>query len=790
MLDRNSPSGRHSPGHAIEPGHMSSVARPYGPWQNSYGYDLEDEAGEGFNPLDILRYLFKYRWLVAIALVLGITSGHVMTWMQTPQYQASVKIEVTPPSAKVFQDLEVVSQGSDASNLFTEMEKVKTRAIAQRVVFALGLAENPSFLFPAPHFALSNLIARAFGHTTKPDISSYSPEQREAIAIDRVRSNIHVRRIGATNILRISYNDQNPELASQVANQVAESFVNQRIDQTTETTDLARQFIEEQVTQVKDRLQSSERALVNYAKQEGVTITGDETSLIAARIDEINSSLSHAIQQRLDYSRLVKQIDAGRGASLPQVLESEGIQNLNEQVATLSAEYQQKLSMFKPGFPEMQQIQARIGELRKQIDEAIEVVTANIRLQEEEVIAREADLRSKLAELELEQVAFQDKSIQYTILQREVESNRSQYDSLIAKLNDIGVGSELRQRNAVIVDSAVPPGGPFAPRLSSNLTQSLLFFAIAAAALIYLLELLHNTFSNPDQLETTLKVPVLGVLPKANEAEIADQLSTPQSALSEAYRSLRTSIQFTGVDGCPRSILVTSSGPSEGKSTTAFKLARDFGALGMQVLLIDADLRKPSLHYFFGCDNLIGLSNLLTNTARKEDWKRLFRRTRFSNLTLLTAGTIPPNPSDILSSPKMTMLYQACVARYDVVIIDGPPVMGLSDAPILARLMEGVLFVVSANQIPRKSATISLKRLQSVGAHVFGVAFSKFAPKSFEYNYGYAPSREYGAYGYGEIGSTDGTLDRKQVASKNIVETIIIRMRRAGDVLRSRIDRI
>jgi len=789
MLDRNSPN---SPSHVIKPGYQSHVTGTYGPWQDENRYGLDDEGtGHGFGPVDIIRYLFKYRWLVAIAVVLGVMAGFVVTWMQTPQYQASVKIEVTPPSAKVFQDLEVVSQSADARSLFTEMEKLKTRALAQRVVFALGLADNPDFLFPAPHFALSNLFARAFGRDLDHNIRNYSPERREAIAVNRVRGNISVRRIGATNILSISYRNQNRELSSQVANQIAESFINERIDQTSETSDLARQFVVEQVAQVKDQLQTSERALVEYAKQEGVTLTGDETSLIASQIAQINTALSQAIQERLNYSRLARQIEAGRGASLPQVLESDGIQKLNENLANLSAEYRQKLAMFKPGFPEMQQLQARITELRSQIEGATEVVTTSILLKEREAIEKEADLRSKLTELEAEQVAFQDKNIEYTILKREVDSNRSHYDSLIGKLNQIGVGSELKQRNAVIIDAAAPPGGPFAPRLSSNMTQSLLFFIIAVAAIIYLLELLHNTFSSPDQLETSLKVLVLGVVPKASENEIADQLSDPKSALSEAYRSLRTSLQFTGVDGCPRSILVTSSGPAEGKSTTAFKLARDFGAVGMQVLLIDADLRKPSMHYFFGTDNLIGLSNLLTNTARREDWKRLFRRTRFSNLTLLTAGTIPPNPAELLSSAKMTMLYQACIARYDVVIIDGPPVMGLSDAPILTRLVEGALFVVSANQIPRNTAVTALKRLRMVGGQVFGAAFSKFVPKTFEYNnYNYRYMAEQSVYGDNQIELTDGTRDRKQVVSKNIVETILVRMRRAGHILRGRLDGI
>jgi capsular exopolysaccharide synthesis family protein len=784
MLDRNNQN--QLPG-IRDPREMAA----YAPWHGAYGYGPEvEEASDGFKPLVLLHYLVKYRWLIALLFAVGLVSGVVVTWMQTPKYQATSRLEIMVPSAKVFRDLEVISESADYRSFLTAREKLKSRSVAQRVVFELGLANKADFLFPAPQFALSNLFARAFGWSTDEKLENYTPQVRENIAIGHVRAGLSVELINNTSLLAISFRNQIPKYAKSVANQVATSFINQRVDQNDETSGLARQFIEEQVVQVKQRLQTSEQALVDYAKKEGITVTSEEISLIATNIEQINSALSTAIQERLDYSRTVEQVEAGRGASLPEVLESTGIQNLRQQVAELSAEYKQNLALFKPGYPEMQQLQAQIGELKSQIKEAIEVVTGSIRLKQKEAIGKEADLRAKLTELEGEQSVFQDKNIKYTILKREVDSYRSQYESLIAKMNEVGVGSELRQQSAAIVDAAVVPGAPFSPRLSVNLLKALALFMAIAAAIIYILELLNNTFSNPDQIESELKVPVLGIVPRIEESEIADQLANQKSGMSEAYRSLRTSLQFTGTDGSPRSVLITSSQPSEGKSTTAFKLAQDFGALGMQVLLIDADMRKPAQHYFFGTDNTIGLSNLLTNTARKEDWKRLFRRTRYANVTLLTAGTIPPNPADLLSSPKMTMLYQACISRYDIVIIDSPPVMGLSDAPILTRLVEGVLMVVSANQVPRKSTAAALKRVKSVGGQVFGAAFSKFASKKFEYSYNYKYMSEQYIYGDDNRNLNGETSGGRDANSKNPAETMRNRMRRAGGILRGRLDRI
>jgi capsular exopolysaccharide synthesis family protein len=277
---------------------------------------------------------------------------------------------------------------------------------------------------------------------------------------------------------------------------------------------------------------------------------------------------------------------------------------------------------------------------------------------------------------------------------------------------------------------------------------ALALFLLIAAAIIYVIELLNNTFSSPEQIEKELGLPVLGILPMVDDKTLGDSISDQKSGLSEAHRSLRTSLQFSGAEGTPRTLLVTSSEPSECKSTTTFKLAQDFASLGTRVLAIDGDLRKPNLHRLFAMPNTIGLSNLLTNTVRKDDMPGLIRPTRFPNVFVLTSGTIPPNPADLLSSPRMAMIINNLGARFDLVIVDAPPVVGLSDAPILSRLTEGTLMVVSTNQVTRKSAKAALKRLRSAGANVIGAAMSRFAVNKFDYNYSYKyMNSQYYTYG-------------------------------------------
>lgn len=754
MLDRTSqfpkPARANAQGslEAFYEGHRGAAAA---------GHDLPDQ--DGFSPLRLFAYIVQYRWLIVIFVAAGLVSGLVATAMQTRKYQATAQLEVLVPSARVFQDLEVMSEAGDMRAFQTAREKLRSRSLAQRVVFQLGLTEKPEFLFPVPDFSVANIFYRAFGIGMRGSIDDLTPEQRELIAVARVMNGLSVSLVPNTSLLSISFHDQVPATAAAVANQAAQSFIDQRVDQTGETSDLARRFIQDQVAQVKERLQTSEQELVDYARNQGITTTGEERSLISANIESLNSALAAAIQERLDYGRLVAQLNAGRGPSMSQVLENEGLAGLRGKITELSGEYQQKLALFKPGFPEMQQLQAQMRELRKLHADGVNTIIESIRLKYRETVQKEADLRQKMREMETQQVSFNDKNIKYTILKREVDSSRTLYDGLIAKLNDVGVSSELRTQSAAIADFAVTPTVPYSPRLSLNMALALGLAIALSAAIIYLRELMNNTFTTTEQIERELGLAVLGILPLVDERTVTNVLAEQRSGLSEAYRSLRTSLQFSGADGTPRTLLVTSSEPSEGKSTTAFKLGQDFGVLGARVLVIDADLRKPNLHRLFGLDNTIGLSNLLTNTVRREDLAEIFRPTRHPNVRVLTSGTVPPNPADLLSSPRMAMILNRLGKRFDLIVLDGPPIVGLSDAPTLSRLAEGTLMVVSTKQVTRKSARTAMKRLRAAGAIVVGAAMSRFSVEKYGYMYAQAYMNDQ-YYTYGDSSpKLEGTSD-------------------------------
>lgn len=707
----------------------------------------EAEEENGFDPLKLLWFVVHYRWLIAVCLIVGLISGVVLTMLQTPLYRAAANLEIVTTGAKVIQDLEAVVQTSDMRTFENARVKMKSRDLARRVVYELNLSEDETFLAPTPTFSLSNLINRALGTSREADIEGLTPEQREARAVGLVQANLAIALVRNTSILNISFSHASPEHAAMVANQVARSYIDQTVDKTSETSDLARQFIQEQVIETKAKLQESEAALVAYAKEAGITVTGSDASLISENISKINAALGQAIQDRLDAQRDVEQVRAGNAGSLPQVFESESIQTTKQKIAELRATYQEKLNTLKPGFPEMIRLSSQIGELQKQVDAEVASIARAVEIKFEQSKEKETALKEELAQLEAEQSTFQDKNIQYTILKREVDSNRSQYDTLINKLNEVGVGSELRSSNASIVDLAVMPGRPYTPNMNRNLMLAMVLFAAFAAGIIYLLELMNNTFAVPDQIESELKLPVLGVIPFVDQEELHNAFSDNKSSVSEAYRSLRTSIQFTGTENAMRTILVTSSEPSEGKSSTAYKLACDFAALGKRVLIVDADLRKPRMHRIFNISNTMGLSNLLSNVVRKGDVSSLFQVTSVPNVTVLSSGTIPPNPVDLLMSSRMGLTLSYCAKQYDLVIVDSPPVMGLSDSPILSRQMDATLLVVAAKQVTRKAAKTALARLNAAGGNVVGAAFTRFAVDKLDYNYAYR-YMQYNYYSY------------------------------------------
>ena len=710
----------------------------------------EDERDHfTFNPVQLFWYVVHYRWLIAAFALCGIVASLFITWSTTPLYRAGTTVEILTSGVKALEEFETVAALNDLRTLKTQRTKILSRDLARRVVFELGLADNDAFIAPTASISVFNLLNRAFGIANRRDVSELAPEERLAIATEAVADGLDASFIRNTAVMNVTFTHPDPELAARVVNQVAVSFIDQAVDQRSSSSNLARQFIQEQVIETKTKLEASERDLLAYAEAEGILLDADENSLIQSNIISTNTAIAEATQELFGAERYVEQIAAGGADTLPEVFESPSIQATKEKIAELRATYQEKLATLKPGFPEMRRLDAQIREMTAQMNAEIASIANSVKLRAEQLAQKRAVLQAELASLEQKQAEFQRKNVRYTILKREVDSNRTQYESLIAKLNDVGVGADLRNASAAVVDAAVRPNAPFTPRLSLNMLIGL-FAALGLSALaVYIMELLNNTFAIPDQIESDLKLPVLGIIPAVAPSEIEAVSEDPNSAYSESYRTLRTSMQFTSADDSSKVYVVTSAEPSEGKSATVFKLSQEFAALGKRVLVIDADLRKAKMHRLFKTDNMVGLTNLMTNIPRSNVETPVFRKTRDPRIEFVAAGTLPPNPANLLASERMGTILKFCANRYDMVLIDAPPVMGLADAVILSRYADATLLVVSAKQVKRRAVKDAVKRLSSASANLIGVAMTKFDVSRLDYNYAYRYMR-YNYYSYAD----------------------------------------
>ena len=681
-----------------------------------------------------------YRWLIVGVVTVCLLGAAVYTSFQTPLYQSRVDIEILGSYSGAVKDFEVVGESRIArvAGVVNAVQKLRTRSLARRVVYELNLTEQPDFFMPQKKSSLGNIVRRALGQSPGQRTIPQDIAVREERAIRTLLAGLSAANKRQSSIVNITFTHSSPKFTHLVVNQVAESFIELTIDQKVDASRKVRTFVEDQVAITKDQLTQAERALNAYAKTIDFAEVGDEPSLLASRIASVNDALNNTVQERLEMRLIVEQINQGKAVSLPEVIDNKAIQLLKSRIAELQFTYQEKLGVYKPDFPEMVQRRAQIDELQNQLLEEIAIISDSFFIRLQQIEQREESLRSELKRLAENQQDYREKNVEYTILKREVDSKRAQYDSLITRLNAVGIGAELRNAEATILALAVAPNGPFSPRPASNIATGFAIGLILSGAIIYVLQLLGNTFTSPEQVTDELGSPLLGIIPFTEYDDDPTVQSDDLAAFDESYRSLRTAIEFSVLGGKITTLAVTSSEPSEGKSVTAFKLAEGFALLGKKVLLIDADLRRPKLHKWMGRGNTLGLSSLLAGSLSEEEEADLLTPAENENLTFLSAGIIPPNAADLLASEEMARLLKKSLEKFDLVLVDTPPVMGLADALAVTRHTSATVFVVATRQAKRTAVSAALKRLREGGANVVGVALTKFRVAKWDYGTSYS----------------------------------------------------
>lgn len=715
--------------------------------ESAYAAPRVEEVG-----IDLRKYLwllFKHRWLILGSAGVFFCVGLAVTFLTTPVYRASTTVQIKRdvPNITDVQSLDPVAQSNNDAEFYqTQYELLQSHSLAERVVTDLGLQDDPAFLAVGNSSTLLRLRGWLFGKG--PDTTSAAADiaARQRSAADRLLANLKVEPVRNSSIVRLSYDSPNRKLAQAIANAVANAYITLSLERRYDASTYARTFLQDRLQELKQKLEDSEKQVVSYAEAQHIVGDGQKQTMAQSNLEAANQDLAKAATDRLRAELLWQQVKSTDGLGLPQILDDKTIQALRATRADLANQYQNKLSFFKPAYPELKQLKAQIDSLDRQIQTEVGLVKDSIKAQYDDAVSAEQSLSEQVEKLKADVTDFQKRNIEYTTLQREVDTNQQLYDGLLQRYKEIGVAGGVGTNNISVVDKAELPLAPHSPSLLRNTAVALVLGLLLGAAAAFAREQFDDTYKSPEDLEEDLGLPLLGLIPMARDpGEHAKLIQDPRSNLAEAYRSLRTALQFSTTTGMPKSLLITSARPSEGKSTTATTLARNFAELGMRVLLIDADLRRPSIHHNLGIANAAGLANCLTGAALPPD---VFQKTTVSGLTVLTSGPLPPNPAELLAGARMLSLLTVATAKFDIVIVDGPPVGGLADAPLLASVTIGTLLVINGAETRRGVAKAALKRLHFARAQMVGALINKVDMRHQNYGYGYGYGSVYGDTGY------------------------------------------
>lgn len=676
----------------------------------------------------LLRIIANWRWLILGAVALGLVGAIVITLLTTPLYRSRVTLEVNPPTVEIMdeQSRERTSSGIDAWDFVaTQVGLLSSRSIAERAAQDLNLANNKEFVGEGGDAAAR--LDRATG---------------------KVAGGLNVEVPEEGQLIRFTFDAESPQLSAAIANQIAESFINSNLQRRYEASAYARNFLEKQIAKTRTDLEKSERQLVAYAQAQGIINTsvgqdgkpaGDTNSLQGESLVALNQALAQATARRVSAEGAYRS-----GLAVGATSEvTASTQQLRQTRAGLEAEYQEKRTLMKPDHPDMLSLRSRIDELDRQIareaSQASSGRTNSLLAEYRGALAAENALQGRVAALKGSVLDLRGRSIQYTILQREVDTNRSLYDALLQRYKEVGVAGGIGTSPVSIVDRAKTPGGPYKPNLLVNLLGGLGVGLLVGLATAIALEYLYDTIKTRDDVRHKLGLACLGAIPKTSGQEsFIEDLKDPQSVVSEAYSAVVASLRFSTEEGLPKSLVVTSTRSGEGKSSSALAVAQNFARRGVSVLLIDGDLRKPA---FKAASDKIGLTRLLTGD--EEAARSHIVPTQFSDLWLMPSGPLPPNPADLLSTGRFHEILGEVTAHFDIVIIDAPPIIGLADSLLLASVSGNVMFVVESGKTRTKIAVEALRMLGGTGVHILGATLAK----STEVLGGYG----YKAYGYGAI---------------------------------------
>jgi succinoglycan biosynthesis transport protein ExoP len=719
-------------------------------------YQIEETA-EGPDLRAHWRTIQKRRWTVFSIVLVTFTITLLVTLKEKSVYRADALLEIQKENANIptVQELFQLENVSD-NYLETQYKVLQSETLARRVIDQLHLEREREFNKPKGEFFQTE------AHAAASQDSVIDPDTQQTV-LKEFKDRLSVDPVRRSRLVQISFESQDPRTAAEVVNSLTDNYIQENLESRWQSAQKASEWLSQQLESFKAKLEKSEDDLQSYAQKNGLlfleTEKGDTENIVNERLRQLQDELTKAQAERYAKESVYRLTEAGDDSALPGVVDNKLMQELTARLAELERQKDALSTTFTDDYPKVKQLQSQIDGIERRLDEERKRAAQGI-VDGYLAATRREDLVLQAFEQQQSQANLvAERAVQYNILKREVDTNKQLYEGLLQRLKEAGVSAGMNASNIRVVDAAVPPTRPVRPRPFLNLGLALVLGLGCGIGIAFLQEHLDNTLKNSDDVERILRVPALALIPSRESLDdqgvrvcglpesVAahsngngngkiiplekhpgkpwiriDGGGVQHSALSEAFRGLRTSVLLSAAGRPPRSLTFVSAEPGEGKTTVASNLSISLAQLGKRVLLIDGDMRRPCVHRLFHVEKESG--GLVTYLTGEDGWRDLVRPTGVVNLDCLVCGPVPPNPSELLSSDRMQRLIMEAMEEYQFVLIDAPPLLNVTDGRILATMVEGAILVVRGGFTPQELAQQAQLHVRDVGARLIGVVLN------------------------------------------------------------------
>ena len=675
---------------------------------------------------DYLRTIYKRRYTVYTFFIIVFVVVLIGTLSATPIYRATTAVLIEKVEPSNLSMMYPYAFSYDPAFYETQYQLIRGASVARKVVEMMNLEKTYESYFPDKKEAFSQI-----DEATKKNILA-----------NMISGKITVSPIKDSKIINISYMSENPEFAALVANSVAKAYIGEILDMKMSYTRYALDWMKKKAEEEKAKLEKSEKALQEYMRVNDIVTLQDKVAITPEKLSEFNTQLIQAQTKRKELESLYRKVAKAKlsdAETIPAVASDPTVASLRSEILKAEQNIEELSKKYGKKHPTMIRAKEDLKTLKIKREQQIRRVIQSIKNEYELARSKEDSLRAALSNTKAEALNLNEKFIQYGVLLREVETNRQLYDALIKRMKEQSVTEEIQTVNVWVVEKAEIPKRPVRPKKSLNILLGIIVGLFGGIGLTFFFDYLDNTIKSPDEVEARLGLSVLGMVPllHSREGNIEEILiKDPQTAFSEHYKNLRTALLLSSATKPPQNILVTSMGPEEGKTVTSLNLALTIAESDYSVLLIDSDLRKPRIHSIFGLNNAKGLSSFLAGTSSSITIVKSPKK----NLSIIPAGPLPPNPSELLGSYKLNELIRVLKERYNIIIWDSPPLMTVTDGLILSKVLDGTVIVTKAGKttydiVRRGLKAIRGRRLTDAESHVLGIVINAIDVKKSDYYY-------------------------------------------------------